>query len=153
MIFFAVAGLNGRFRFIILNVDFWQATFQLSAGAIPDSAIIYNYILRNADGSSVRDWGSDHIIHPASFKLDEILIIDSWNYAGSVENAFYTEPFKKVLLQPNHAEVRLPAKPGATHTFKVKGSAPVERPDALPFWQWCRVGQLEHRRSAFVEPD
>jgi 4-alpha-glucanotransferase len=105
---------------LYLNADFWQATFQLPVDAFPDAAIIYNYILREADGSTVQDWGNDRIIKPASFKQNEILIIDSWNSAGAVENAFYTEPFKKVLLQPNHTEVRLPAKPGATHTFKVK---------------------------------
>ena len=103
-----------------LNADFWQATFQLPSSAIHDALITYNYILRNADGSGVQDWGNDRVINPASFKHNEILIIDSWNSAGSIENAFYTEPFKKVLLQPNHTEVRLPAKPGATHTFKVK---------------------------------
>ena len=103
-----------------LNEEFWQATLHLPAGTTADAAIIYNYILRNADGSSVQDWGADRIIRPASFKPDEILIIDSWNHAGTVENAFYTEPFKKVLLPANHTEVRIPAPLGATHTFKVK---------------------------------
>jgi 4-alpha-glucanotransferase len=103
-----------------LNADFWQATVHFPRTALPDATIVYNYILRNADSSTVLDWGSDRVIQPASFKHDEILIIDSWNFAGALENAFYTEPFQKVLLQPNHTEVRLPPKPGATHTFKVK---------------------------------
>jgi 4-alpha-glucanotransferase len=76
--------------------------------------------LRNANGSSVQDWGADRAINPASFKQKEILIIDSWNDAGAVENAFYTEPFKNVLLRANHTEVRVPATPGTTHTFKIK---------------------------------
>jgi 4-alpha-glucanotransferase len=102
------------------NEEFWQATLNLPAGVIPDAAITYNYILRNADGSSVQDWGNDRVINVASFKQDEILIIDSWNNAGAVENAFYTEPFQKVLLQPNHTEVRILPTPGASHTFKIK---------------------------------
>jgi 4-alpha-glucanotransferase len=105
-----------------LNAEFWQVALNLTAGEIPDAAITYNYILRIADGSSVQDWGSDRAIHPASFKQEEILIIDSWNDAGAVENAFYTEPFKKVLLQPNHTEVRILSTPGASHTFKVKAA-------------------------------
>jgi 4-alpha-glucanotransferase len=103
-----------------LNADFWQATLHLPGDAIPKTAITYDYVLRNVNGSTVQDWGNDRIIHPSSFKQDEILIIDSWNYAGAAENAFYTEPFKTVLLQPNRTEVRLPAKPTATHTFTVK---------------------------------
>ena len=103
-----------------LNADFWQAHLQLPGEAKPHAALTYNYILRNADGSTVQDWGNDRSINPASFKQDEVLIIDTWNYAGAAENTFYTEPFQKVLLQPNHTEVHPPAKPGATHTFKVK---------------------------------
>jgi 4-alpha-glucanotransferase len=102
------------------NAEFWQATLNLPAGQIPDAAITYNYILRNADGSTVQDWGSDRVINPASFKSEEVLIIDSWNPAGAIENVFYTEPFKKVLLQPNHTEVHILPAPGASHTFKIK---------------------------------
>jgi 4-alpha-glucanotransferase len=103
-----------------LNAEFWQATLDLPAGNISDAAITYNYILRNADSSTVQDWGSDRVLNPAAFKHDEALIIDSWNDAGAVENAFYTEPFKKVLLQPDFTEVRILPTPGASHTFKVK---------------------------------
>jgi 4-alpha-glucanotransferase len=101
-----------------LNAEFWQTTIQLPDGAVPDAAITYHYILRSADGSTVQDWGNDRVINPS--KQGEILIIDSWNHAGTVENAFYTEPFRKVLLQPNHTEVRILPAPGASHTFKVK---------------------------------
>jgi 4-alpha-glucanotransferase len=103
-----------------LNADFWQVTLNVPDDAIPEAAINYNYILRNTDGSSVQDWGDDRVINPASFKQNEILVIDLWNYAGAVENAFYTEPFKKVLLQANRTEGWVPAMPVATHTFKVK---------------------------------
>ncbi|MEI9863197.1 MAG: carbohydrate-binding module family 20 domain-containing protein [Limisphaerales bacterium] len=103
-----------------LNPEFWQATLHLPDQAISDSAIIYNYILRQADGSTVQDWGNDRAINLSLFKLDEALIVDSWNDAGVVENAFYTEPFKKVLLQSNRTEVHVLPTPDATHTFKVK---------------------------------
>jgi 4-alpha-glucanotransferase len=117
-----------------LNTEFWQATLNLTAGEIPDAAISYNYIVRNADSSAVQDWGSDRVINPALFKSDEIIIIDSWNPEGAVENTFYTEPFKNVLLRPNHTEVRIMPTPGANHTFKVK--APL-----LPIGQTlCLIG-------------
>src|SRR5271157_1457986 len=78
------------------NLEFWQVTLPLSGGAFS-----YNYILRNADGSTIQDWGDDRVINPADFKCAEILIVDSWNHPGSVENTFYTEPFQDVLLLSN----------------------------------------------------
>ncbi len=101
-----------------LNPEFWQTTLELQN--IPNAAIAYNYILRQPDGSTIQDWGNDRVINFSSFKQDEVLIIDSWNDAGAVENAFYTEPFKKVLLRSNHTEVSILPTPVATHTFKVK---------------------------------
>jgi 4-alpha-glucanotransferase len=103
-----------------LNPECWEATIQLPGNAAPDAEIIYNYISRNADGSVIQDWGRDRRINPAQFEQDEVLILDSWNDAGTCENVFYTEPFKQVLLKANLTEVRSPAPPAATHTFKVK---------------------------------
>jgi len=103
-----------------LNPECWQATLPFPDDAVSEIAIVYNYVLREADGSSVQDWGNDRAINPASFKQGEVLIIDSWNPAGAAENAFYTEPFQNVLLQPNHTEVRILPTPGASHAFKVK---------------------------------
>jgi 4-alpha-glucanotransferase len=78
----------------------------------------YNYVLRNPDGSLIYDWGADKKINPASFGKEEVLVIDAWNYAGALESAFYTEPFKKVLLKHDTEHVT-PTTP-RTHTFKVK---------------------------------
>jgi 4-alpha-glucanotransferase len=102
-----------------LDAESWQAVLHFSDDA-NSAAISYNYILRDADGSSVQDWGDDRAVNPSSFKQGEILIVDAWNNAGAVENAFYTEPFKKVLLTANHTEVPIAAPLNATHTFKVK---------------------------------
>lgn len=103
-----------------LNEEAWQVTIDFPDEADDAGAFSYHYLLRQADGSTVQDWGEDRVIRPASFKPGELLIVDSWNQAGAVENVFYTEPFKQVLLQANHTEVRIAATPGATHTFKVK---------------------------------
>jgi 4-alpha-glucanotransferase len=107
-----------------VDEQFWETTVVIPNDAVPDATIIYNYLLRNADGSLIYDWGKDKTIKPASFEKEELLIIDSWNHAGAFENAFYTEPFKNVLLEhvPVTPAVRSAAEPGAssTHTFKVK---------------------------------
>ena len=82
-------GLNERaIPLQYLKADFWQVTLNLPDDAIPDIAITYNYLLRNTDGSVVQDWGDDRVMNPASFKQNEILIIDSWNNAGAVVRQF-----------------------------------------------------------------
>jgi len=39
-----------------LDKESWQATIEFAGRRIPGRLIIYNYILRNADGSTVDDW-------------------------------------------------------------------------------------------------
>src|SRR6267142_5084430 len=112
----------------LLYVDeqFWEATIVIPNATVPDATLTYNYVLRNPDGSLVYDWAKDKSINPASFEKAELLVIDSWNHAGAFENAFYTEPFKKVLLKRDNSHVTptfLPTAeqtPVCTHTFKVK---------------------------------
>jgi 4-alpha-glucanotransferase len=102
-----------------LNTDFWEITLPLDVSAAK-ATLNYSYILRRADGSEVTDWGRDRALSPAKFKCAELLVIDAWNYAGFFENAFYTEPFKKVLLAKNFTAVKTVAPKNPTHTFRVK---------------------------------
>ena len=99
-----------------LNNDFWHGTLELRD---KKSKIRYKYILRYEDGFTVTEWGNDRLID-LSLPFDEIQVVDTWNHAGEYENAFYTDPFQKVLLRAN--ETRIKAKPvkGYSHIFKVK---------------------------------
>ena len=106
---------------------FWETTILIPNASVPDATIIYNYVLRNPDGSLVYDWGKDKAINPAFLEKEELLVIDSWNHAGSFENAFYTEPFKIVLLRNDGKDKRLTGfsatvhRPTVhTHIFRVK---------------------------------
>ena len=76
--------------------------------------------MRESDGSLTPDWGADKIIIPNSLIQDDVLFIDSWNYAGFYENAFYTKPFQGVLLPGEHARLKTTAPEPVTHIFKVK---------------------------------
>ena len=102
-----------------LNSEFWQATVSWPAGTVPAAGLSYHYLLRNADGSVEEDWG-DKDIPPALCRQEEVLIVDAWNRAGFSENAFYTEPFKKVLLAENFTGIKTVAPQNPTHTFRVK---------------------------------
>src|ERR1041385_608351 len=101
--------------------DSWQTTLNLSSSDKPDATITYNYVLREPDGTLIYDWGTDKKINPASFSQQEVLIIDPWNPAAFYENAFYTEPFKEVLLRSKQRLFE-PLSPQArvTHTFNAK---------------------------------
>jgi 4-alpha-glucanotransferase len=103
-----------------LDQEFWQASITLPKEAATNVEIHYSYILREADGLAIQDWGNGRTINPAAFAQAEVLLIDAWNNEGFFENVFYTEPFQQVLLKPNHTGVRGPTPSAATHTFKVK---------------------------------
>jgi 4-alpha-glucanotransferase len=120
-----------------LNGEFWETTLLLPPQDVP--AAPYNYVLKEPDGSVIYDWGTDKVV-PNGLNVEELLIIDSWNPAAYYENAFYTEPFKEVLLKANQPDLlsltphfsEVPDAPEsrskpfqgftpkATHSFKVK---------------------------------
>jgi 4-alpha-glucanotransferase len=108
-----------------VDEQFWEATIIIPNSAVPKTTITYNYVLRNSDGSLVYDWGNDKTINPASFEKEELLLIDSWNSAGAFENAFYTEPFKNVLLKRDNDVTptflsAVEQTASHTHSFRVK---------------------------------
>jgi 4-alpha-glucanotransferase len=111
--------LPGQLRLQFLDLESWQIKIPLMTGA-EKTPLNYSYVLRDSGGLQTTDWGHDRVLAPGSFDCDELLVIDSWNDAGFFENAYYTEPFKKVLLAENFTEVKTVAPKNPTHTFRVK---------------------------------
>jgi 4-alpha-glucanotransferase len=68
------------------NDEFWQTLLDWPSSA--NERITYDYILKNADGSFVQDWGRDRVLAPAESGREELLVIDSWDNAGAIENVF-----------------------------------------------------------------
>jgi 4-alpha-glucanotransferase len=130
-----------------LNAAFWRVTMAIAPEALGAASVAYSYLLREADGTMVQDWGCDRRLDFASVKAQDVLIIDSWNAPGRSENVFYTEPFKHVLLKPEPVEARAPVPSKATHIFKVK--APLLGPGQT----LCLLGNVPALRQwATVEP-
>ena len=102
------------------NEEYWYTVIEPGADSIPATGITYQYILKNADGLLSYDWGTDKSILPAQIEQEELICIDSWNYAGYFENTFYTEPFAKVLLKNTGSVVTQDSVRGRTHLLKVK---------------------------------
>lgn len=106
-------------RLHYVDAEHWEVTVPLSPEAAR-STLTYSYVLADADGSRTMDWGRDRNFVPAGYPGLELLVLDSWNHAGFVENVFYTEPFKQVLFAKNWTAVPTVPPPAPTHTFRVK---------------------------------
>ena len=102
-----------------VDAEFWEAAIPLATPAAA-SPLNYAYVLRQPDGAQTTDWGRNRPLVPADFPCAELLVIDAWNNPGFFANAFYTAPFKNVLLAENFTEVKPVPRQNPTHTFRVK---------------------------------
>lgn len=100
--------------------EHWTVTLTFREGEYPDEEVNYNYVVRNTDGSLDYDWSVGKIVNFTKLPAKDTLIIDSWNHAGYYENAFYTEPFQRVLLKDNLTAVPVKDPALITHTLRVK---------------------------------
>jgi 4-alpha-glucanotransferase len=103
-----------------LNQSYWSLNLDFSDYQLFDK-ITYHYFILNPDGTKIFDWGNDKVFNPNKVNTSTLVLMDSWNYTGYIENVFYTEPFTKVLLKPIAKQ-----KPSngilknTTHIFRVK---------------------------------
>ncbi len=102
------------------NEEYWYTVIDLSDSPIPDTGVVYQYILKNADGTFSYDWGTDKTIYPLQHNHEELLCMDSWNYAGYFENTFYTEPFEKVLFKSDAVASKATLPKKTSHILKIK---------------------------------
>jgi 4-alpha-glucanotransferase len=101
-----------------MNADFWQLSVELLNK--PHVPIRYHYLLQTEDGTWTSEWGSDREIPDFKKSANEIQTIDTWNYAGEYENAFYTAAFQKILLPSHNKKTGAKTPKQFTHIFKVK---------------------------------
>jgi 4-alpha-glucanotransferase len=102
-----------------VDAEHWEVSLPLEPVAA-GTVLSYSYVLALANGSRSTDWGRDRSFVPADFACPDLLVVDSWNHAGYVENVFYTEPFKKVLFADNFTAVDTARPVDPTHTIRVK---------------------------------
>ena len=108
-----------------LNEEFWHGRLELTAPA-PET-LAYRYHVQKADGSLTTEWETERVL-PADFNGSYLQVVDYWNPASTVENAFLTKPFQTVFLKNNTPQtLRKPA--GPTHLFRVK--APLVQGDEV----------------------
>ncbi|MFT3678798.1 MAG: 4-alpha-glucanotransferase [Ferruginibacter sp.] len=101
------------------NENFWHVQVELPGADFTSLAIEYRYVLREKDGYEIVEWGNDRVIDFKKISAKDIILIDTWNHAGEVENAFFTQPFQGVLLNPP-AVPKVKAIKSFTHELRVK---------------------------------
>jgi 4-alpha-glucanotransferase len=112
-----------------LNDQLWHGSISIDP-AKDDNTIHYKYILREEGKPETVEFGDDRIIAVDNITADEIVLTDTWNFTGEIENAFFTQAFQEVLLKtPKAAAKPAKAPKGYTHDFKVK--APVLKADEV----------------------
>jgi len=84
------------------------------------SSLTYRYFLREPDGSLLFDWGADKTIRADDLRADPLVLLDTWNSPARIENAFYTEPFQRVLLRSQRATFSAAEPQEPTHRFQIK---------------------------------
>jgi 4-alpha-glucanotransferase len=105
----------------------WNLVIWVPDESVPEEDLSYDYLLREPDGTLIHDWGAGRKLNLCGFRGRDLAVVDSWNYAGFYENAFYTEPFQKVLLKMPEARFDAPRVEDWTHRFSVR--APLLGPD------------------------
>ena len=124
------------------NENYWKLSLSFSGKDLINETVSYQYFIKNADGTISYDWGgNDKSFNPSNVKAKELLFIDSWNAAGYYENAFYTEPFKNVLLKNSFAQIEVEKPKSTTHQLKVKS------PLLNPTQTICLLGDTKYLRA------
>ena len=101
-----------------LDDQHWQAELILNREEADN--LVYNYLLREEDGSFVCDGGKDKKLLFSSYQSESVVILDAWDFEGYYGNAFFTEPFTKVLFKNNDTPTQIDEPGNYTHLFKIK---------------------------------
>ena len=105
---------------VYLNGIYWVLHLNFPVKLVTEK-IVYHYLIKDDQGREIPEWGNDKSIDLESIPCDELVLIDTWNFAGQVENVFYTEPFTSIFLKEKTASALVKKMTKTkTHLFKVK---------------------------------
>jgi 4-alpha-glucanotransferase len=102
-----------------LNEELWLAKIELDPAKDVTDVLNYKYIFKEENGNEIVEWGDDRLIDLSTTKAKEISVFDTWNHAGEIDNAFFTQPFQEVLLKRSSNTDLLEIK-NYSHEFRVK---------------------------------
>ncbi|MFZ1371758.1 MAG: 4-alpha-glucanotransferase [Ferruginibacter sp.] len=116
--------ISKAFPLTYLNDHLWHGSIEIpeSGLAVP---VCYKYVLQEENGERAPEFGDDRIIDFDKVTASKVVVTDTWNHAGDFQNAFYTAPFRDVLLKSKTGKKTTTGKSvkSGTHEFRIK--APV----------------------------
>ncbi|HNU88379.1 MAG TPA: 4-alpha-glucanotransferase, partial [Ferruginibacter sp.] len=103
-----------------LNEQLWHGSVEIDPKQLEDP-LNYKYILHNEKGEEIPEFGEDRLVDLQKIKADRIVLADTWNHAGQIENAFFTAAFQDVLLKQPKTKTAANKEPRSfTHEFRIK---------------------------------
>lgn len=101
-----------------LNEEFWHGAFEFDPKKTPSLNWYYRY--RNREGRYTDDWENERRLDLRDHTSDSVSVMDTWNPANALENAFLTQPFEQIFFKTAAPAAKTKAPGHYTHTFKVK---------------------------------
>ncbi len=122
--------LSLAFPLQYLNNQLWHGSINIDS-AKDIAPISYKYILREDGKEESVEFGDDRIITSDNLHIEEIVLLDTWNYSGEIENVYFTQAFQDVILKtPTTVALSISkSNKNYTHEFRVK--APILNKDEL----------------------
>lgn len=103
-----------------LNDQFWHCSIEIDKKDLHKNVLSYKYYFKSKEGEWIGEWGHSRTVPEPRKNTAVIQLLDTWNHAGEYENAFFTAPFKNVLLPAAPAQGKAKKTKEYTHVFKVK---------------------------------
>lgn len=100
-----------------LNEEFWQLNLEVVVKK-ETLSLSYFYLLLTEEGVKIIESDKDRSFR--ILKNENVSIIDTWNYAGSFENTYYTAPFEQLLAPTDRKKRKSKKLDSYTHLFRVK---------------------------------
>jgi 4-alpha-glucanotransferase len=121
---------NGAQPLEYFNAEFWHGTYEVYPAK--EKKLRYHYEFTNKNGQKTLEWETDRVLDLTVLQGEHIQVIDYWNPASALENAFSTQPFQNIFFgRPAPKAAKSAAKTQAglkpvTHIFRAK--APLLQP-------------------------
>lgn len=116
-----------------LNDEFWHASIEIDPEGL--DLLQYRYIFMDLNSDVKKEAEKNRIVEIKKITAD-VVVIDTWNDEGFVENAFFTTPFTEVFLKNRHKS-KYKKNESGQHQFRVK-SPLLDENEAI-----CIIGNSE----------
>ena len=114
------AGNHRVLPLIYLNSELWASDLVETAAA----TLEYQYHFDGHAGATRDELGRPHQLGLSGFSAPEVHVVDFWEDAGAVENAFLTQPFKAVFKNSAPASPPGPLSKGEGEAIANEGVSP-----------------------------